>query len=70
MNPNHYSMTIQWDPRDNIYVVTVPELPGCRTHGRTYAEAIKNAQEVIELCIEDAQKAVEPIPPPRVLTTA
>jgi len=70
MNAHHYSMVIQWDPRDNIYVVTVPELPGCRTHGKTYTEAIKNAQEVIALWIEDAQKAGEPIPPPRVLATA
>jgi predicted RNase H-like HicB family nuclease len=59
-------MVIQWDLRDNIYVVTVPELQGCRTHGRTYAEAIKNALEVIELWIEDAQEAGEPIPPPMV----
>ncbi|GHO84226.1 type II toxin-antitoxin system HicB family antitoxin [Dictyobacter formicarum] len=64
MNPNHYSMLIQWDPRDNIYVVTIPELAGCRTHGNTYDEAIKNALEVIELWIEDAQKAGEPIPQP------
>lgn len=66
MNPNHYSLVIQWDPRDNIYVVTVPELPGTRTHGRTYEEAIKNAHEAISLWIEDAQKAGEPIPPPMV----
>ncbi|BCL82968.1 type II toxin-antitoxin system HicB family antitoxin [Ktedonobacteria bacterium brp13] len=64
MNPSHYSMLIQWDPRDNIYVVTIPELSGCRTHGDTYEEAIKNALEVIELWIEDAQKAGEPIPRP------
>jgi predicted RNase H-like HicB family nuclease len=64
MNPNHYSMLIQWDPRDNIYVVTIPELSGCRTHGDTYTEAIKNALEVIALWIEDAQKAGEPIPQP------
>ncbi|GCE03955.1 type II toxin-antitoxin system HicB family antitoxin [Dictyobacter aurantiacus] len=64
MNPKHYSMLIQWDPRDNIYVVTIPELAGCRTHGDTYEEAIKNALEVIELWIEDAQKAGEPIPQP------
>ncbi len=64
MNPNHYSMLIQWDPRDNIYVVTIPELAGCRTHGDTYDEAIKNALEVIALWIEDAQKAGEPIPRP------
>lgn len=57
-------MLIQWDPRDNIYVVTIPELSGCRTHGDTYTEAIKNALEVIALWIEDAQKAGEPIPQP------
>ena len=37
----HYSMVIQWDPRDDIYVVTVPELPGCRTHGKTYKKAVR-----------------------------
>jgi predicted RNase H-like HicB family nuclease len=66
MNPKHYSMLIQWDPRDNIYVVTVPELYGCRTHGDTYEEAIKNALELIELWIEDAQKVGDPIPQPSV----
>ena len=64
MSPKHYSKLIQWDPRDNIYVVTIPELYGCRTHGETYEEAIKNALEVIELWIEDAQKAGDPIPQP------
>jgi len=54
MNPEHYSMVIHWDPRDDIYVVTVPELPGCKTHGKTYTEAIKNALEVIELWIDAA----------------
>ena len=55
MNPQHYSMVIKWDPRDDIYIVNVPELPGCRTHGKTYEEAIKNALEVIELWIDDAR---------------
>ena len=44
----HYSMIIQWDPRDKIYVVTVPELPGCMTHGNTYEEAVKQGQDAIE----------------------
>ena len=61
-----YSMVIQWSERDNAYIVTVPELPGCKTHGRTYAEGIKKALEVIELWIEDAQMSGEPIPPPMV----
>jgi predicted RNase H-like HicB family nuclease len=37
----HYSMIIQWSDRDNTYIVTVPELPGCKTHGDTYEEAAR-----------------------------
>ena len=66
MNAQHYSINIQWDPRDDIYIVTVPELPGCKTHGKTYKEAIGNALKVIELWIEDAQKVGEPIPLPMI----
>lgn len=50
----HYSLIVEWDPRDSIYVVTVPELPGCRTHGPTYVEAIRMAQEAIEVWITGA----------------
>jgi|1186.fasta_scaffold1004505_2 predicted RNase H-like HicB family nuclease len=60
----HYSMIIEWDPRDDIYVVTVPELPGCRTHGRTYEEAISQGQEAIESWVESAiaDNATPPAP--------
>jgi predicted RNase H-like HicB family nuclease len=65
MNPQHYSMVIQWDDEDDIYIVTVPEIPGIKTHGKTYDEAIKNALEVIEMWIEVAKQDGRPIPPPR-----
>ena len=65
MNSQHYSMNIQWDPEDNIYIVSIPELK-VRTHGKTYEEAVKNAQEVIELCLEVAEQEGRPVPPPRV----
>ncbi len=29
----HYSMVIEWSDEDEAYIVTVPELPGCITHG-------------------------------------
>ena len=29
----HYSINIQWSERDQAFPVTVPELPGCKTHG-------------------------------------
>lgn len=64
MNPHHYSMVIQWDDEDSSYIVTVPELPGAKTHGKTYEEAIKNALEVIELWLEVALQEGKTIPPP------
>jgi predicted RNase H-like HicB family nuclease len=64
MKPEHYSMVIQWDEEDNIYIINVPELK-VKTHGKTYAEAIKNALEVIELWLEVAVQDGRPIPPPQ-----
>ena len=66
MKPLHYSINIQWSDRDQAYLVNVPELPGCHTHGNTYEEALKNALEVIELWIEAAKKDGIPVPAPKV----
>ena len=58
------------DDEGKIFVVTVPELPGCRTHGRTYEEAIKQGQEAIEGWIMTAKADNAPIPPARNFTAA
>lgn len=66
----HYSMLIQWSEEDQVYIVTVPELPGCKTHGKTYEKAVKQGQYAIEGWI-DANKAWgRPIPPPKVAMSA
>lgn len=62
----HYSMLLQWDPEDGIYVVTVPELPGCLTHGGTYEEAVKQGQDAIESWIEANRAEGRPIAEPRI----
>lgn len=61
----HYSLMLEWDPRDDIYIASVPELPGCRTHGATWEEAVKNGREAMELWIDSARKWGDPIPSPR-----
>ncbi len=61
----HYSLIIEWDPRDAIYVVTVPELTGCRTHGETYAEAVINAQDAIASWIMVAHEDGKALPEPK-----
>ena len=66
----HYSMIIQWDEDDQIFVVTVPELPGCRTHGATYEEAVKRGQDAIASWIKVANELGRPIPTPQVMKIA
>jgi predicted RNase H-like HicB family nuclease len=63
--PYHYSILIRWDPRDNIYIAEVPELPGAKTHGKTYEEALEMIPEVIDLWLEVAADEGEPLPAPR-----
>jgi predicted RNase H-like HicB family nuclease len=52
MFSHHFSMLIQWSEEDNVFVVTLPEFDHCKTHGSTYEEAVKNAEEVLELLVE------------------
>lgn len=61
----HYSMLLEWDPADEIYVVTVPELPGCPQHGKTAEEAVEQGKDAIESWIESARAGGSAIPGPR-----
>jgi len=62
-----YSMRIDWDPDDLIYVVSVPELPGCMTHGATYEEGARKGSEAIASWLDAAKKFGDPLPDPRVV---
>ena len=64
-NDDRYELIIYWSKEDNSFVVEVPELPGCMADGQTYAEAVSNAEEVIDEWIETARKLGRPIPEPR-----
>ena len=60
-----YSMLIQWSDEDEAFIVTVPELPGCRTHGATYEEAVKQGQDAIESWLDAARAWGYPVPEPK-----
>ena len=64
MNPK-YEMIIWWSREDDSFIVEVPELPGCMTHGDTYAEAVTRAEEAMQAWIETAQEDGEEVPQPR-----
>ena len=60
-----YEIIIYWSEEDNSYVAEVPELPGCVADGKTYQEAITNAERIIQEWIETATELGRPIPRPK-----
>ncbi len=65
-----YSLTIEWSDEDGLYVVTVPELPGCMTHGVTHEAAVRQGEDAIATWLATARRFGDPIPPPRVFAAA
>lgn len=67
-----FTIVLEPDPEEGGYIVIVPALPGCITQGDTVEECVANAQEAIELYLDDLRGSGEPIPEeheqPRLLT--
>ena len=59
-----YSVLIQYDATDEIYVARVPELSGCIVHSHTRKGAIKEIQNAIQLYLEVAKEKGMEIPAP------
>jgi predicted RNase H-like HicB family nuclease len=60
-----YEIIIFWSQEDEAFVAEVPELPGCMADGKTYREALANAEQIIEEWIETARQEGRSIPQPR-----
>jgi len=57
-----YRVIVKHD-EDNVFVVTVPSLPGCISQGKTREEALKNIKDAIDGYLASLKKHNEPIPP-------
>jgi predicted RNase H-like HicB family nuclease len=60
-----YEMIIYWSEEDQAFIVEVPELPGCMADGKTYQEALSNAEVIIQEWIETARQLGRLIPEPK-----
>lgn len=60
-----YELIIYWSDKDEAFVVDVPELPGCMADGKTYTEAVANAERVIEDWLETAHELGRYVPEPK-----
>jgi len=65
MSDLKYELIIFWSKEDEAFVVEVPELPGCMADGQSYAEAVANAEAVIQEWIRTARELGREIPQPR-----
>lgn len=64
MSRYKYKIVVNWSDEDDCYIANVPELQGCKTHGGTLEETMKNIQEVIEMFLEVLKEDGKPIPEP------
>jgi len=65
MSENKYESIIYWDQADEIFVVEVPELAGCKAHGKTKGEALEKAEQAVALWLETAKGQGREIPAPK-----
>jgi predicted RNase H-like HicB family nuclease len=67
---SRYEIVIQWSEGDQVYIASVPELPGAITHGDSPAEAAEKVVEVAAHWIYGTRQQGLTVPPPRALAIA
>jgi predicted RNase H-like HicB family nuclease len=60
-----YEIIIYWSKEDDAFLAEVPELSGCMADGKTYHEALSNAELVIQEWIETAKELGRVVPQPK-----
>ena len=51
-----YEIIIYWSEEGKVFIAEVPELAGCMADGKTYQEALANAEIIIQEWILTAQE--------------
>ena len=65
-----YSILIEYDAIDKIYVASVPQLRGCMAHGDTPEEALHEISVAKRLWLEVARDKGMEIPEPTMYASA
>ena len=63
-NQLKYPVVVYWDKTDKVYISVIPDLPGCRAHGKTPLSALVNAGKATALWLASAREFSDPIPEP------
>jgi len=62
---NKYEIIIYWSEEDKLFLAEVPELDGCMADGKSYKEALENAEIIIKEWIEVAKESGRKVPEPK-----
>ncbi len=63
-----YSVYIQYDADDEIFVACIPEFPGCMAHGKTREDSLREICVAERLWLECAREEGKEIPQPVLLS--
>jgi len=61
MSDYTYTAYVERDPETDLYVGTIPGVPGAHSQGATLDELYRNLQEVLELCLAELLDQGEPV---------
>jgi predicted RNase H-like HicB family nuclease len=67
---SRYRIVIQWSEDDQLFLVSLPEFGGVRSHGCTIVEAAERGVELAAEWIDAMRTLGEPIPAPAGLAAA
>ena len=56
-----YSVVLRRDEEGN-WLASVPAIPGCHAWGHSKEEALANAREALEGCVESLRATGDPVP--------
>lgn len=62
MKDRHVTYSLKLEAHEDGYLAYFPALPGCNTWGKTYEEAVKNAEEALTGYLETLAENGDPIP--------
>ena len=64
LSPRDYEVAVYWSDEDGVFVAELPEWQNNKTHGATRAQALKNADEVLQMLIDNAVNDGKALPEP------
>jgi predicted RNase H-like HicB family nuclease len=67
---SRYEIVIHWSAEDQVYIASVPELPGAKAHGDSPAAAAEKVVEVAAHWIYGSRQLGHKVPEPRAIQLA